>query len=365
MQNKFKSIYFVVHDYSSNSRGGVNRMVSETANKLSEKYNVNIVSLGEVKETSFQINPKVKLHSLSMKKHSTTQYFGLLKGLWLIKSFINILKFYNGIKEPSIWNVTSPPLIILFLFLSKRGNKFIYCEHTSLSKGEDKFFYKLFRRVILNHANLTISLNEKDQKKYKEMGVKSKLIYNGIVFPNKEIKQKERIIVFVGRFSKEKDPLSALRIFYASKLWEEGYKFKMYGWGELLPEVIKKIEEYRLNEHVEVILNENNPKNIYRGARCLIMTSKFEGFGLVLIEAMSRGVPCISFDCPNGPADIIKNGVNGYLVNQNDIKQYIIYLNNVIKNDLNSEIIVNSVSKFNIEAVAKEWDKLFFDFSGR
>lgn len=95
----------------------------------------------------------------------------------------------------------------------------------------------------------------------------------------------------------------------------------------------------------------SDPWKQITNASCLIMSSTYEGFGLVLCEALSRGLPVISSDCPDGPDDIIQNGVNGYLYNMGDYKKLAQEMQLFIdkKTNFNPEKEKKSINKFYLE----------------
>lgn len=108
---------------------------------------------------------------------------------------------------------------------------------------------------------------------------------------------------------------------------------------------------------------EKEVMNVYLDASIYVLPSRFEGFGMVLIEAMACGVPCIAFDCHYGPADIITDGEDGFLVPEGDIRQLtdkICFLieNESVRKEMGSAAR-NNVKKYLPENIVKQWDELF------
>ena len=93
------------------------------------------------------------------------------------------------------------------------------------------------------------------------------------------------------------------------------------------------IEEYKLSQSVEIIEPLKDIESIFLKSSIFAFTSKYEGFGMVLAEAMSCGVPCISFDIPSGPRDIIENAQDGFLIQEGNVGEYILKLEVMISDE--------------------------------
>ena len=121
--------------------------------------------------------------------------------------------------------------------------------------------------------------------------------------------------IFVGRFSKQKDVGSLLRIWTLVRERYPDWSLHIYaGYGEDQDSVLAEIKQ--MDAHVQVHEATSNMMEKYRESSILLMTSSYEPFGLVLPEAMSCGLPVVAFDCPYGPADIITDGTDGFLVKE-------------------------------------------------
>ena len=97
----------------------------------------------------------------------------------------------------------------------------------------------------------------------------------------------------------------------------------------------------------------------------LLMTSLYEPFGLVLVEAMSCGLPVIAFDCPYGPADIIHDGEDGYLVENRNIEAYFNRVCQLMENDRVRQDMgwaaVRSSQRYKAENIMPQWNQLFLE----
>jgi len=125
------------------------------------------------------------------------------------------------------------------------------------------------------------------------------------------------------------------------------------------------LEEYIKNNHLEdsVILHGFQGKdyidNVLHDSSIYLMTSYTESFGIVLIEAMSHGVPCVAFDSAEGAREIINSGENGYLIKNRNFNAMVMKISSLIDKKEErkrlGKLARESVDKYSSDKVVKEW----------
>lgn len=137
-------------------------------------------------------------------------------------------------------------------------------------------------------------------------------------------------------------------------------------YGEADASVLKKLEEYIKENYLEksVYIKKSTPDiiKIMNDSKIYAMTSHYESFSMVLVEAMSVGMSIVAFDCPTGPRNIIGNQT-GLLVENNDIESFSIALKKAINDESNSKILASNAMKkseeFSMGQVIDKWNKFF------
>ncbi|WP_265717212.1 glycosyltransferase, partial [Providencia rustigianii] len=177
---------------------------------------------------------------------------------------------------------------------------------------------------------------------------------------------REKIILAVGRLTHQK----GFDILISS--WEiiskqyPNWKLRIVGSGEDEIKLKNMIMELSLNSSVQIVPNTSNILAEYYTASYFILSSRFEGFGLVILEAQACGLPVISFDCDVGPSEIIQHNKSGWLCKPDDIQDLSLHIKNAIQlleldydmyNQFQKKSIINS-NRFSMENILPLWIEL-------
>lgn len=124
----------------------------------------------------------------------------------------------------------------------------------------------------------------------------------------------EKIILYVGRIGEEKNVSFLVDAWALIAQKYPDWKLRIVGSGDHVSLVEERIRAHSLEASVEMLSHQSEVASLYLGSSIFALSSNHEGQGMVLIEAQTFGVPCVSLDCPLGPRDIISDGVDGFLI---------------------------------------------------
>ena len=190
------------------------------------------------------------------------------------------------------------------------------------------------------------------------------VIPNPIITPlNKKSDGKEKSVIAVGRYAPQKG-FDRLIDSWALVVREHpDWMLRIYGDGFLRTELQAQIERLGLTEKCQLEHTVNNIADRYSESSIFVLSSRYEGFGMVITEAMGCGVPPVSFTCPCGPRDIINDGINGLLVEDGNIEDMAEKINFLIENVdrrlLMGQQAYEDAQKYKMENIAKQWEELF------
>lgn len=178
-------------------------------------------------------------------------------------------------------------------------------------------------------------------------------------------------VIAVGRLDYQK---GFDRLIQAWELIQKNGRFDdwtldIFGQGEWHDMLQRMIMDRKLGNMVHINQPTNNIGNEYAHSSLIVMTSNYEGFGMVLVEAMACGVPAVAFDCKCGPKDIIQDGKNGLLVSNGDIQGLADAMMTLMGNEAlrkrMGEEARKVISAYSEETVMSQWIRLFTDLVGK
>lgn len=256
-------------------------------------------------------------------------------------------------------------LSLLMSFLKKYKSSFISLEHVSFISRPK--IIRLLSRILYRRLDKIVTLTDVDLEQYKKF-IKIndiKRIYNICCFPIERIpfENRENLVIAVGRLTYQKN-FSALISAWAlidKKL--PNFRLEIYGEGEERINLQRIIEEKNLYT-IKLMGNSMSILDVYKKAICFVMSSRYEGLPMVLIEAQTLGLPIVSFNCPTGPDEIIIQDRNGILVenqNVNELSKSLLgLLSDRNKLKLYSERAIVDAERFQKEKILDDWKDIFF-----
>lgn len=350
-----KNICFLVGNIGNS--GGTERVVATLVNGLGDKnYNISILSLYGDNVPYFNISSKVSLSSLYEKNVS------------LKLNFLNCLKKIRDfcIKNNIDKIVLVDSMLVLFVFPALLGLKIekICWEHFNFLNNNGSKLREIARKLAAYTCDKVVVLTNKDSFYWKKniKIIKSKLIVINNPNPFLQVNKANlnyRTVLAVGRLTKVKGFDLLLDIWRNIKN-KEDWQLLIVGDGEEKITLENLIHEYKVANSVKLLGNIKNIENIYASSSIYCLTSHFEGFPMVLLEAQCFGLPIVAYNCDTGPEDIVVNGYNGFLINKGDKEKYIERLEYMLNLDgseyefYKKNSLINS-EKFNYKNFLNKW----------
>ena len=172
-------------------------------------------------------------------------------------------------------------------------------------------------------------------------------------------------IISVGRLTYQKgfDLLCevANNVLKENKQW----KWTILGDGEDKEKLQAKIREYGLEDRLILKGNVSNIEDYYKNSSLYVMTSRFEGLPMTLLEAKTYKLPIVSFNCLTGPSEIVKNNVNGLLINPENVEAMSDKLNILLKDEEKLKEFSNNaqidIEKFELKPIIEKWDNILLN----
>lgn len=370
-------IAYIIQDIAGN--GGMERIVTRKANYLAERFGheVSIITAcQDDRPCRFPLYDSINIVDLGCRYDTKSPKSFYREWEQKLSSYLksdryDIVISTGGADLGFVYRIKDDSIKIAEYHFSYDTNR--YWANNLYSRRYGKAVARVIgwmktRRTIRDAAKYTrfVVLSATDCGKWSKRIGNCIHIYNSIdITPSgkEEYNLGSKRVITVGRHDTQKG------YDYMIAAWEKvhakypDWRLSIYGGGDPT-ETRQYIRQYNLEDKVEISGFSNDIETEYLGSSFFILTSRAEGFGLVIAEAQACGLPVVTFDTPTGPSEIVNDGVDGYVVPRvgdiEGIADKIIHLiaNSEKRRKMSTAARVNA-TRFNQDAIMNQWDTLF------
>ena len=357
--------------------GGIERILVDKMNRLASKGGIEVYMLTTDQGNHpipYQVSNRVHIEDLGINFHRKYQY-GYLKRI--IISYQMRHKYKRSLSDrinriqPDVIVCTTADQIDIITEV-KRRIPLVVESHSICSRTIEQGKYAVLRQYrrfkflkSLSRTDCVVALTVGDAEEWHHFH------HNVVVIPNMLHPCKvepspltSKRVIWVGRFDYQKRAEVAIGIWKHVVNRHPDWYLDVFGEGEYESEVTLMASSTR---NVFVHKPTSQIFDCYSNSSILISTSLFEPFGLVIAEAMSCGLPVVAFDCPYGPATIINEGVNGFLILSDNVQYFADKLSLLIEDtSLRKQMgqaALNSSDRFTADHIMPQWMALFDELS--
>lgn len=361
--------------------GGVERVLTLKANYFAEYFGYNITIIlteGKGKPLFYPLSDKIKVINLDINFEElwTCSFFKkifvylkkqrlykrkLTEELMRIKPDITDsllrreINFITGIKDGS--------KKIGELHVNRANYRNFEANETNWAK---ELFAKYWMHSLiakLRKLDRFVVLTEEDKRAWKELNnvvaIHNPVSFNSVTISTLTAKR----VIAVGRYAYQKGFDLLLQAWKAVQKECPEWTLAVYGTGDRMP-FMQLRDELGLNEaHCQLNGPTNSIQEEYMNSSIFVVSSRFEGLSMALLEAVSCGLPIVSFACPCGPRDVISDGVDGILVENGNVEALATSLIQLMQSPEKIKNMGNAIqqkaARFKIENLALQWKKLF------
>lgn len=306
----------LIYVNSMNAFGGIERVIANLSNCLSDYYRITIL-VKDAATSVYNLDSRITIETIQtpLVMDMDSRMSRILSApLNSVKSILKLKAYFKHNTFDIVY--TAFPMNALEVYQADRNyrSKLVNSEHASFYAYNK--VYQFVKRYLYPKLRAISVPTTMDTEIYRQLGYKAVYIPHLTTYEATEFLEKNsQTIINVGRLTSDKQQLLLLKIWQQvnKRLPSHTWKLQLIGSGEEENNLRDFINRNEL-DNVEMIPHTNRIAEYYKNAELFVFTSKMEGFGMVLLEAMSFGAPCVSFDCPSGPRDIVKDSENGYLI---------------------------------------------------
>lgn len=343
--------------------GGAEKVVLALTNGFIERgISVDLILINIEGEYLNQINPEVNVIDLKQTR--------------ALNAVIPLVKYLQEFKPSVLISHMSRANLaaIIAKTCARVDTSLILVEHNTLSATQSKLFraklFPFFMKLLYPKAEKIIGVSQAASRDLeKSLSLKAgsiTTIYNPVVDNALGLKAKQSlkhqwlapgsppVFLTVGRLTEQKDFYTAINAF-AMVRKKIPSRLIILGEGELRPQIEELIYTLDIAQDVHMAGFVQNPYAYMSQAAAFILSSRWEGLGNVLIEAMACGTPVISTDCPHGPKEILEDGKYGPLVPVGDANALANAMQKILETPIDRERLIERANYFSVQSAITQY----------
>lgn len=353
------------------SAGGAERVATTLCNSWSAKgYLVTlVVTFSGATEPFYPLSPEVETiflaHRVKSQRKSLWNQFERLRALrWVIqeKQADVVISFLTNVNVAAIFATRGLAVPV------------IACErndptHQSIPSGlacQRRMLYP-FAEMITVQTEAAAPVMRSICPSARNIQVIPNPLPSGIpdAAPSREPETKnEYRLIAMGRFVEQKNFCMLIEEFANLADENTNWQLIVYGEGPLRPQLEERIVRLQMDDRIHLPGRTATPWQVMQEADAFVLSSRYEGFPNVLMEAMALGLPCVAVDCPHGPRDLSRDGQDALLVPLNDSRAFQEALRRImsdptLRTELGRQAQKSIHHRYNLEKILQKWEGLF------
>jgi glycosyltransferase involved in cell wall biosynthesis len=356
--------------------GGAERALLDTAALLAaRRHEVTVLTFESETSDAYPVPARLSRIALGVTGQSGNRLRGTLNNF---RRIVRLRAEVRRLRPDVVVSYLTRTNIICLLALLGLGLPVVATEHNvaALNDAPMQALWRTLRRLLYPRMAQVVVVSKGLARQYAWLGAnKLSVIYNFLpptCAPRREafgfLAGDARHIVGMGRLEPEKGFDRLIKAFHLVEKDCAGWKLLIVGEGSLRKELTRLIASLGLEHRIALPGRVSNPRALFRQCDLFALSSDSEGFGLVLVEAMSAELPVVSFDCDFGPREIITPGVSGILVPPGDVPALSRAIRSLVKDDALRARLARagreSVGRFAPDEILNQWEALFRRLTG-
>ncbi|MCI5137693.1 MAG: glycosyltransferase, partial [Candidatus Electrothrix sp. AR1] len=347
--------------------GGIERLSIRLSRYfLTQGYTVDLVLLQARGELLHEVPDEAELIDLKSSK--------IRFSLWPLIRYLKV-------RQPDVVIAIMWPLTVIAVLahkFSRSQGRLLICDQNTLSiqYGDRNWFQNVFLGETIHFfyplADVRIAVSMGVADDLAQIGKLKRSSLSVIYNPTAESqsllqhvnadpwsKLPGKRIISVGSFKPQKDHTTLIRSF-SLLVKHQSATLVILGEGKLRPDLERLINKLGLSEHVVLPGFMNEPYPWYLGADLFVLSSRWEGFGNVIVEALQCGVSVVSTDCRSGPREILEDGRYGCLVPVGDKVALATAMREALAKEPDRELLKARASEFSVERIGQQYLEVLF-----